>query len=75
MGATFTIMRPSIAPRLVWRGKGRSTVRTGNAPTNLATLRSAVANALRRVGYAFIPLGRRGHTTPTAALDLNGSVR
>jgi len=49
-----------------------STVRTGHAPMNLATLRSAVINALRRAGYAFIPPGRRDHTTPTAALDLHG---
>ncbi|SNQ45372.1 conserved hypothetical protein [Frankia canadensis] len=48
-----------------------STVRTGNAPMNLATLRSAVINALRQVGYALVPPGRRDHTTPTAALDLH----
>jgi predicted transposase YbfD/YdcC len=49
-----------------------STVRTGHAPMNLATPRSAVINALRRAGYAFVPPGRRDHTTATTALDLHG---
>lgn len=53
-------------------GEDRSTVRTGNAPANLATIRSAVTNALRRAGHAFIPTGRRAHTTPADALTLHG---
>ncbi|KLL09585.1 hypothetical protein FrCorBMG51_23890 [Protofrankia coriariae] len=53
-------------------GEDASTTRTGNAPANLATLRSAVINTLRRAGYRYIPAGRRDHTTPTAALDLHG---
>ncbi|KDA40790.1 transposase, IS4 family [Frankia sp. BMG5.23] len=53
-------------------GEDASTLRTGNIPANLATLRSAVINRLRRAGYRFIPPGRRDHTTPTAALDLHG---
>ncbi|WP_242606520.1 ISAs1 family transposase [Protofrankia symbiont of Coriaria ruscifolia] len=53
-------------------GEDASTLRTGNIPTNIATLRSVVINRLRRAGYRFIPPGRRDHTTPTTALDLHG---
>ncbi|WP_052711112.1 ISAs1 family transposase [Pseudofrankia sp. DC12] len=53
-------------------GEDASTLRTANSPANLATIRSAVINRLRRTGYRFIPHGRRDHTTPTAALDLHG---
>ncbi len=53
-------------------GEDASTLRTGNIPTNIATLRSTVINRLRRAGYRFIPPSRRDHTTPTAALDLHG---
>ncbi|SNQ47638.1 hypothetical protein FRACA_20034 [Frankia canadensis] len=44
-------------------GEDASTLRTGNIPTNIATLRSTVINRLRRAGYQFIPPGRRGPVT------------
>lgn len=53
-------------------GEDSSTVRTGNAPANLATIRSAATNALRRAGHTFIPTGRHARTTPTDALTLHG---
>jgi len=49
-----------------------ATSRTGHGPTNLATIRNAVINAIRRAGYLHIPEGRRDHTTPTDAIHLHG---
>jgi hypothetical protein len=53
-------------------GEDAGSTRTGHAPANLATLRSAVINTLRRAGYRFIPEGRRDHITPADALRLHG---
>jgi hypothetical protein len=49
-----------------------ATSRTGHGPANLATLRTAVINAIRDAGYLHIPEGRRDHTTPAEALRLHG---
>jgi hypothetical protein len=56
-------------------GEDASTTRTGNAPTNLATIRSAVINTLRDAGYPYIPEGRRDHTVPADAVRLHGLSR
>lgn len=53
-------------------GDDISTLRTRNLPANLATIRCAVINTLRRAGSRFIPDGRRHHTRPTEALNLHG---
>lgn len=49
-----------------------ATSRTGHGPINLATLRNAIINTIRGVGYLHIPEGRRDHTTATEALHLHG---
>ena len=49
-----------------------STSRTGHRPINLATIRSAIINAIREAGYLHIPEGRRDHTTAREALRLHG---
>lgn len=46
--------------------------RTGHGPANLATIRNAVINAIRRAGYHHIPEGRRDHTQPIDALHVHG---
>ena len=53
-------------------GEDANTTRTGHAPANLATVRSAIINTLREAGYPFMPEGRRDHTTPAEALQLHG---
>jgi predicted transposase YbfD/YdcC len=53
-------------------GEDHSTSRTGNGPTNLATLRSAIKAALKDVGYLYIPEGRRDHTKVAETLYLHG---
>jgi len=53
-------------------GEDANTTRTGHAPANLATIRSAIINTLREAGYPFMPEGRRDHTTPAEALQLHG---
>jgi predicted transposase YbfD/YdcC len=49
-----------------------ATSRTGNGPTNLATLRAAVIAAIHDAGYLYIPQGRRDHVDPIDALYLHG---
>jgi predicted transposase YbfD/YdcC len=58
--------------RDVSQAEDSCTTRTGRTPTNLATIRSAIINTLRRNGYQHIPEGRRDHTSPAAALALHG---
>jgi predicted transposase YbfD/YdcC len=48
-----------------------STSRTGNGPINLATIRSAIINAIRDAGYLHVPEGRRDHMTADEALYLH----
>jgi predicted transposase YbfD/YdcC len=55
-------------------GEDASTSRTGNGPTNLATLRSSVKAAILDAGYLYVPEGRRDHTTVTETLYLHGLV-
>lgn len=49
-----------------------ATSRTGHGPTNLATIRATIINALKDAGYLHIPEGRRDHTTPADTLYLHG---
>lgn len=49
-----------------------STSRTRHGPVNLATLRAAIINTIRRAGYLHVPEGRRDHTTPAEAIRLHG---
>lgn len=49
-----------------------STSRTRHGPVNLATLRAAIINTIRRAGYLHVPEGRRDHTTPAEAMHLHG---
>ena len=58
--------------RDVSQAEDASTTRTGRTPTNLATIRAAIINALRRNGYLHIPEGRRDHPLPIHALALHG---
>ncbi|WP_261574443.1 hypothetical protein [Frankia gtarii] len=53
-------------------GEDSSTVRTGNAPANLATIRSAVTDALRRAVHTLISAGRRAHATPARRAHPHG---
>ena len=53
-------------------GEDHCTSRTGNGPINLATIRTAVINAIKDAGYLHIPEGRRDHTTAADALALHG---
>ena len=53
-------------------GEDANTTRSGHAPANLATIRSAVINTLRQAGYRLIPEGRRDHTTAAETLQLHG---
>ena len=53
-------------------GEDHSTSRTGNGPSNLATIWAAVINAIKDAGYLHIPEGRRDHLNPADALDLHG---
>jgi predicted transposase YbfD/YdcC len=53
-------------------GEDTATSRTGSGPANLATIRAAVAAALKDAGYMHIPEGRRDHTTPAETLRLHG---
>ena len=58
--------------REVTYGEDASQIRTGNGPTNLATIRAAIIAALKGAGYLHIPEGRRDHTTPAEAIHLHG---
>jgi predicted transposase YbfD/YdcC len=49
-----------------------ATSRTGHGPTNLATIRAAIINAIKDAGYLHIPEGRRDHTTVADTLYLHG---
>jgi len=53
-------------------GEDAATSRTGNGPTNLATIRAAIIAAIKDAGYLHVPEGRRDHTTPAEALRLHG---
>ena len=55
-------------------GEDAFTSRTGNGPTNLATLRSTVKAAILDAGYLHVPDGRRDHTTATETLYLHGLI-
>jgi len=55
-------------------GEDASTSRTGNGPTNLATLRSSIKAAIKDAGYLHVPEGRRDHTTVTETLYLHGLI-
>lgn len=68
----WTIENRSHHVRDVTFREDASTLRARNLPANLATIRCAIINRLRRAGSRFIPDGRRDHTRPTEALDLHG---
>ena len=44
-------------------GEDAATNRTGSGPAKLATIRAAIAAAIKDVGYLHVPEGRRDHTT------------
>lgn len=66
VGLVLIVRVAGRVPRPLRRGVPHGCDSSGTRPRNLATIRSAVTNALRRAGHAFIPTGRRAHTNRRA---------